>query len=579
MRFLANCTQQSVGTAMHYTKSSSESVNEEIEYKPNEYDDFIYRPVGFTQTAQTQASAHCKAIKCRQRDPLVRQQLLNDVRGEEEANDSKCASSEDEFSASCCLDSETQTSDSCIEQDPFAALVALLQPKNQQSTQTLRISDDAHSVCSPTQFSDKEFTTGSSQLEINVQPLAGNDNATAIGVDVPPPGAPKRLLEADEQLSKSLEHQEFLLSNATSLPGATNFSRRPVSTMHGDDVHFQSLWMESRRAARDKNHSDSSGLTSGRRKRVGIVRAKHSIVGSMPKHWGARITSSATTFSFTRQAKSLAVQALARPLAAPNASSMTNLPCLQNDTPSSALLTLKGKSKSFMPSFLLDAMPAEHSNAIDEVSNHLPDLEIVNDASPFSVYGGGKNAHFPPPLFASPPPNKKRKNGVLMGRLQQIRSDILGDAIRLQSGQYPFQKKIPAFDTNDPRTRATSWMNVTIVGDMDTWGVETTGSSSQQLFALGFVHDHVALAHGMDAAQKPKECLVMLLLNKQPIRSLNLQKGSALRLYNTVATAVLGPITWVVTCTDLCELYPSDILGELFLPSTNLLCYQLDATK
>lgn len=157
--------------------------------------------------------------------------------------------------------------------------------------------------------------------------------------------------------------------------------------------------------------------------------------------------------------------------------------------------------------------------------------------------------------------SKAMFSGRLCKRLQSIRDSVRGDKIRFQSGQYPFS--IVSLDMNDPRNRATSILNITVV--------EASGISnyeSQRVLVLGFVHD----ATGSSSQLRSQFSWICFACDTA--RELNMQKGSRLRIYNAISMEMSGPlhssqdsrtfptVKRAILATTLCELYPA-VLPEL----------------
>lgn len=214
--------------------------------------------------------------------------------------------------------------------------------------------------------------------------------------------------------------------------------------------------------------------------------------------------------------------------------------------------TLPSLNTSFVPAFL--STPA---------SNPIPadDINANDDDDGFAE----ATVHSPTPAYQSPIPKSRKKSsqgGPLFKRLKLIRDAVKGDTIRFQSGQYPFTKTT-SFDMNDPRNRATSYMDVTVVGSGAAW------EDQQKLTFLGFVHAHVAQT---TSAPLPGSCLAWLCFSYETVRERNLQPGSQLRIYNPVTVPfveakppdrlAMPTVEWIVACTQLCESYP-DCLPQL----------------
>ena len=245
---------------------------------------------------------------------------------------------------------------------------------------------------------------------------------------------------------------------------------------------------------------------------------------------------------------------------------------------------------SFTPSFLVSsgATVVESSTpATEDIVEMVQDDEdnnnnIKNHTSPW---------HKPPtaaiPLSPSSPIHKKSMNhhrynnkaqtgaGYWTKRLRLLRDTHKGDCIRFQSGQYPFVKK-GSLDMNDPRNRAKSYMDVTLLGEGAAWDHEF-----EKLTFLGVVHTH----HDANTSlpQPPSRAhgqLAWICFTYETAREKGLQANSSLRIYNPVAfpakkrVAVVTPgheqqqqqqqqqqpaVEWTICCTQLCERYPEQL--------------------
>ncbi|GAX24267.1 hypothetical protein FisN_4Lu594 [Fistulifera solaris] len=165
-----------------------------------------------------------------------------------------------------------------------------------------------------------------------------------------------------------------------------------------------------------------------------------------------------------------------------------------------------------------------------------------------------------PQLQSSMGTRKKSKalfSGRLCKRLQSIRDTIRGDKIRFQSGQYPFS--VVSLDMNDPRNRATSLLDVTLV--------ETSGTNyleSQKVVMLGFVH------HATGRLSHLISHFAWICFACDTARELLLEKGKQLRIYNSLSmelsgsfcgfsSSTLPAVKTMILATTLCELYPQEL--------------------
>eukprot|EP00978_Attheya_sp_CCMP212_P048492 scaffold529330_cov63-Attheya_sp.AAC.1 len=103
--------------------------------------------------------------------------------------------------------------------------------------------------------------------------------------------------------------------------------------------------------------------------------------------------------------------------------------------------------------------------------------------TPMSTPGNG---NFVTPAKSPRRKQQRRKAGALMMELKNLTNSIEGDAIRLQSGTYPFRylTNRRGRDVSDPRNRATSYMDVSIIGDPFPW----ISSGEEKITVFGFVH-------------------------------------------------------------------------------------------
>lgn len=168
----------------------------------------------------------------------------------------------------------------------------------------------------------------------------------------------------------------------------------------------------------------------------------------------------------------------------------------------------------------------------------------------------------------------KLKAGPLMKRLRAIRSAVDGDRVRFQSGMYPFaQSASRRFDMSDPRNRATSYMDVSIVGEAVPW------DENERVTVLGFIHANEKLPSSDNDAGlvgTPKSAgFAWLSFTYETAREQKLCQGSRLRIYNALSVLSKAPIqvdgleeehevkditcNQTVICTQLCESYPDSL--------------------
>lgn len=162
-----------------------------------------------------------------------------------------------------------------------------------------------------------------------------------------------------------------------------------------------------------------------------------------------------------------------------------------------------------------------------------------------------------------------------MKRLRALRSAVDGDVIRFQSGTYPFVQSVSRrFDMKDPRNRATSYMDVSIICEPVPW------DEHERITALGFVHNSERVAKSSDDKIDIVEGgrFAWVSFTYATAREQNVHKGSQLRIYNTVCVPSNTSVQIdgcgddgvvvdqccdkTILCSQLCESYP-DSLPEL----------------
>lgn len=251
---------------------------------------------------------------------------------------------------------------------------------------------------------------------------------------------------------------------------------------------------------------------------------------------------------------------------------------------------------SFAPSFFSpDILPMQQqTEPIEPVQNN--DNLVMQSPTPQQALPWRS-----PPLqpqqqrswIASPVPTRKSKHmGPLMKRLKAIRSGMEGDAIRMQSGQYPFS--VRSMDRNDPRNRATTVCNVTILGNPIAWGTDSVGEHKsfsaghhhaanhhRLVSALSYVHSWTrplvrSTSNGDSSGDDNMLGFVWAVFTYDKAREQTLGKGTQLRIYNAVGMTMVPPLGTdgknsaggvdvhrMLLCTNLCEPYPSSSLPPL----------------
>jgi hypothetical protein len=180
----------------------------------------------------------------------------------------------------------------------------------------------------------------------------------------------------------------------------------------------------------------------------------------------------------------------------------------------------------------------------------------------------------------------------LLQLLQKIRTEVRTDKTRLRSGEYPFPNKLSSrFDLYDPRNRAESYLDVTIVGEswFQCWDSGSSNARSRlsrptnsDSVILGFVHTHhIYPERSKLPLPQINQCLAWLRFSDETVHEHSLlsnPQGKQLRIYNAVifpvachervgcnqSEASIQVCIYNVVCTQLCEPYPTHILGQLY---------------
>ena len=190
---------------------------------------------------------------------------------------------------------------------------------------------------------------------------------------------------------------------------------------------------------------------------------------------------------------------------------------------------------------------------------------------------------------------KCKKGKTRIGRFRKyvryLRSQVKIDDIRFKSGQYPFTGRNFNGNINsiqreyyDPRFRAKNYVDVTILNEPS-----PVDKHFQRFAFLAHVHSYFENVRSRSVngkrelpQQASRKGFVWIFFMQETAREHNLKKGSELRIYNTqwipllkfdkeasYITCANGEqstqicLLWAITCTQLCEPYPSNILPPL----------------
>lgn len=177
---------------------------------------------------------------------------------------------------------------------------------------------------------------------------------------------------------------------------------------------------------------------------------------------------------------------------------------------------------NFAPAFMAGKSRVRHSK----------DDQVVEDNSSQereSVFISPNNSN-----FTSPPPKTRRRNsrgGSNLGswgrKLGTIQSSRSSDALRIQNQAFCRQA---TFDINGPRKRAKSHTDITILGNCSRHWMK--GTEDSQFSVLAYVHCHTPRKEpGYNLHDNE---LAWVTFTIATARSVNLQRGKQIRLYNAV---------------------------------------------
>jgi hypothetical protein len=310
-------------------------------------------------------------------------------------------------------------------------------------------------------------------------------------------------------------------------------------------------------------------------------------------------------------------------------------PSLAPDPPSSARTeqtpntSLSLAPISFVPSFLAKATPyvsatKDETTEVEDADDMVP-MDFVDGIyqGPESATMAGPNSPNPTvtgaydgissrwerpmsPFPASPMPTMRRRNnnprdkggcasagGLLVRRLKALRDATKADTIRLQSyglgagADRPLISAAPSshFVMNDPRSKAESYVDLTLVGD-ECWACDP---QHEKITYLAYCHNHHVRSQARSAPAKsmvdldpsgPRPSLrshefLLLCVTFATARERDLPSTRNLRVYNPIVVSVdpsgeesmnsaTGKpmdtvVKHVVLATYLCEPYPDGL--------------------
>jgi len=203
-------------------------------------------------------------------------------------------------------------------------------------------------------------------------------------------------------------------------------------------------------------------------------------------------------------------------------------------------------------------------NRKESVSNW-DDVSVV-DIDDDSVQGGTllddndrpTSLHRPSFSSSTPPRRKHRSSsnknhGPWVKRLGTIKSKQAADALKLQHTGMN-RHGLSFFDLNDPRRKAKTYTDVSILEQHDCYGValptcwswdvnnnnNNTSSYGDQshdgalLTVLCYIHNHGPINRGTPVSTKISKVYAWISLTRMTARNIGLQKGLELRLYDVI---------------------------------------------
>ena len=341
-----------------------------------------------------------------------------------------------------------------------------------------------------------------------------------------------------------------------------------------------------------------------------------------PSHWNAGITPTVRRTKVRRPKSLLQPVIPALPKAhPPRRKSMVSVSTLrmdhhkhhnthnqENDILTSSQLSFKPRFVASTPWNVHSTIPRQPSrddhDDIDHFPTHDDDMPVGSDDAkqyvPPSQYQDKVHQYStsqPTPPIVKPRRSQSppRMDGPLMQRLKRLRSTIQGDMVRLASGQYPCSTSIrrgssitnSVVDRNDPRNRATSVLDVTIIGRTihdDNHTENMIRSSSSHLVTVPcYVHQWTntnsnsttatTTANVNPTAFLPSATFTDVVLTNDTILSQNVRYGSQLRIYNAIyipmssSPSNMNKSSGCIVCTQLCEPYATTKLPALLVPT------------
>jgi hypothetical protein len=210
------------------------------------------------------------------------------------------------------------------------------------------------------------------------------------------------------------------------------------------------------------------------------------------------------------------------------------------------------------------------------------------------------------PTFSSPPPPRRHRSSKSHGpwtkRLHALKSNQANDAIKLQHAG--MNRHGVSFDLHDPRRKAKTYTDVTILGQEDCYGVPlpirwqqirdapcTNDDQHKErlLTVLCHIHNHGAMNRGNPASGAVSKVFAWISFTRTTARNVGLQRGLELRLYDAILLPMRSveypPHTengehcsFIAICTQLCERHP-ELLDPVLHVDTSILALENESNN
>lgn len=256
------------------------------------------------------------------------------------------------------------------------------------------------------------------------------------------------------------------------------------------------------------------------------------------------------------------------------------LPSIASSEPSNGVVSQSAVPLSFAPAHMRKRKRVKDDDDVEDI----PEKPTANNsvaAAPHTLPTLQQHA-----LVSTimPPFRNNRRTKRIIGpwhrRLEALQNARSNDAVRLQNEAF---RRHTSFEMNDYRKKSQSHTDVTILGECTTSLVGSSSvADSSRITVLAYIHSHKyhqaqqqeQVGDGMTMKQNLEHQLTWATFAYSTARSINLQKGKQLRLYNAVilpcpqSTVVEGlaiktlqsnVCERIIVSTWLCENHPEGL--------------------